>query len=182
MLFNWIIPQLTVNIKLYTLKKKKSFPNMTKENFLPNAHCVWEDRWEVCGSSVYFGDFSFLWHLCQLLLRAFRRAGEKGDAPLSGKRKRRWWAQQLTCFGLQVGSKDMHNLRLSLLSDSILLLARGNQWFLFPSGAETVLFCECANQRYQSETQNLCDTGHMPSVNFSSLLWHETSLLNMEQW
>lgn len=41
-------------------------------------------------------------------------------------------------------------------------------------GAEAVLFHACAEHRYQSVTQHLCSTEHMPSANFSSLLWHET--------
>lgn len=157
MLLNWNIPQLTVNIKLYTFKKKKAFQIWQKKISFPNAHYVWEDRWKMCGSSVYFGDFSFLRHLWQLLLRAFRKAGEKGDTPPLGERwRRRRWAQQPTCFGLWVGSKDVHSIMLSLISVSILLFARGNQLFLFPSGAEAVLFCECAEKKYQSETQHLC--------------------------
>lgn len=174
MLFNWNIPKLTENIELYTFKKKKTFKIRQKKISFPNAHYVWEDRWEMCGSRVYFGDFSFLRHLWQLLLGAFRRAVEKGDTPWDERWRRRWWAQQLTCFGLQVGSKDMYNIRLSLLPASVLLLARGNQWFLLPFGAEALLFHECAEQRHQSETQHLCATEHIPSANLSSLhdMWH----------
>lgn len=128
-------------------------------------------------SSVFFGDFSFLRHLWQLLLRAFRKAGGKEDTPLSERWRRRWWAQQPTWFWLEVGSKDTHNIRLSPFClhpspckrKSVIPVSFWSRSWLVP--------WVCREEVSIWDTASL-----MPSVNFSSLQWHETSLLNVEQW
>lgn len=148
---------------------------MTKENFLPNAHCVWEDRWEMCGSSVYFGNFSFLWHLCQLLLRAFGRAGEKGDLPLVKEVEGGGEPSSWPVLDSRRGQRTCTTLGWVFFLPLSFYLQEEISDFCFLLGQK--LSCSVSVQtRGINLRQNLCATGHMPSVNFSSLLGRDIPL------
>lgn len=173
---------MTVNIKPYTFKKNKTFQMWQKKNPFPHAYRVWEDRRERSGSSVYFGDFSFLGQLWWFLLRASGKGWE------GRRRSPEWWMGRVMVSSAvdlfwtlgavrrpaQYWAKPPFCLHPSHLQEEksgfCLLLG---QSLTCPISVQS----QCGHLRHCITAQHI-----RPGANLSPLQWCETSLLNGEWW